>query len=149
VEELKPYIDSNYSVGTGPEHAAVMGSSMGGLISLYAISEFPHVFGAAACVSTHWPGIFTMDNNPIPQAFFDYMRTALPDPAMHRIYFDYGTTTLDALYPPLQDRADAVMRARGYSESNWKTLRFEDAEHSEKAWSERLDFPLQFLFPSD
>jgi hypothetical protein len=31
-----------------------MGSSMGGLISLYAISEYPHVFGGAGCISTHW-----------------------------------------------------------------------------------------------
>jgi predicted alpha/beta superfamily hydrolase len=72
VEELKPYIDAHFSVDTGPEHTAVMGSSMGGLISMYAISEYPQVFGAAACVSTHWPGSFTVENNPIPQAFFDY-----------------------------------------------------------------------------
>jgi hypothetical protein len=148
-EELKPYIDSHFSVATGPEHTAVMGSSMGGLISMYAISEYPQVFGAAACVSTHWPGIFTVDNNPIPQAFFDYMRTALPDPATHRMYFDYGTATLDALYPPLQDRADAVLRERGYTEANGKTRRFEGAEHSEQAWAARLDIPLQFLFPPD
>ncbi|MFY8061418.1 MAG: esterase, partial [Arenimonas sp.] len=75
-----------------------------------------------------------------------YMRTALPDPATHRMYFDYGTATLDALYPPLQDRADAVMRERGYTEANWKTRRFEGAEHSEKAWSERLEIPFVFLF---
>ncbi|MFY8061434.1 MAG: alpha/beta hydrolase [Arenimonas sp.] len=149
VEELKPYIDSHFSVYTGPEHTAVMGSSMGGLISMYAISEYPQMFGAAACVSTHWPGIFTVDNNPIPQAFFDYMRTALPDPARHRIYFDYGTGTLDALYPPLQARADAVMRERGYTDAGWQTRRFEGAEHSEQAWAARLDIPLQFLFPPD
>jgi predicted alpha/beta superfamily hydrolase len=147
VEELKPYIDSHFSVATGPEHTAVMGSSMGGLISMYAISEYPQVFGAAACVSTHWPGIFSVEGNPIPQAFFDYMQNALPDPAAHRIYFDYGTATLDALYPPLQARADAVLRARGYTAAGWQTRQFEGAEHSEKAWSERLDIPLQFLFP--
>lgn len=146
-EELKPYIDSHFSVDTSPEHTAVMGSSMGGLISMYAISEYPQMFGAAACLSTHWPGIFTVDNNPIPQAFFDYMQKALPDPATHRIYFDHGTATLDALYPPLQVRADAVMRQRGFTDAHWQTQVFPGAEHSEKAWSERLDIPLQFLFP--
>ncbi len=149
VEELKPYIDSHFSVDTGPEHTAVMGSSMGGLISMYAISEYPQVFGAAACVSTNWPGIFTVDNNPIPQAFFDYMRTALPDPVSHRIYFDHGTATLDALYPPLQVRADAVMRQRGYTDARWRTQVFPGTEHSEQAWAVRLDIPLQFLFPPD
>lgn len=148
-EELKPYIDKHFSVKTDAAHTAVMGSSMGGLISLYAISEYPQVFGAAACLSTHWPGIFSVEGNPIPQAFFDYMQAALPDPATHRIYFDHGTGTLDALYPPLQARADAVMRARGYTASGWQTRRFEGAEHSEKAWSERLDIPLQFLFPAE
>lgn len=33
----------------------VMGSSMGGLMSLYAICEYPHIFGGAGCLSTHWP----------------------------------------------------------------------------------------------
>ncbi|WP_395771316.1 alpha/beta hydrolase [Arenimonas sp.] len=149
VEELKPYIDAHFSVDTGPEHTAVMGSSMGGLISMYAISEYPQVFGAAACVSTHWPGIFTVDNNPIPQAFFDYMQAALPDPVSHRIYFDHGTATLDALYAPLQVRADAVMRRRGYTDAHWRTQVFPGTEHSEQAWAARLDIPLQFLFPPD
>jgi len=33
----------------------VMGSSMGGLMSLYAICEYTHIFGGAGCLSTHWP----------------------------------------------------------------------------------------------
>ena len=148
VQELKPYIDEHYSVLTDPANTAVMGSSMGGLISLYAISEYPQVFGAAACMSTHWPGAVTAADNPVPQAFFDYMRQSLPDPATHRIYFDHGTATLDAAYPPLQARADAVMADRGYTAANWRTLRFEGAEHSENAWSARLDQPLVFLFGS-
>lgn len=147
VDNLKPHIDARFATSAATADTAILGSSMGGLISLYAISEYPAVFGSAAALSTHWPGIFTVENNPIPQAFFDYMHTSLPDPATHRLYFDYGTATLDALYPPLQARADDVIRARGYDESNWRTLRFEGAEHSENAWSARLAIPLQFLFP--
>lgn len=48
VQELKPYIDKHYSVLTDAADTAVMGSSMGALISLYAIAEYPQVFGAAA-----------------------------------------------------------------------------------------------------
>ena len=147
VEELKPYVDRHYSVATGAADTALMGSSMGGLISLYAISEYPEVFGAAAGLSTHWPGVAPSDDNPVPATFFAYMQEHLPDPASHRIYFDYGTATLDAFYPPLQARADKVMREKGYNASNWQTLKFEDAEHSEKAWAERLQIPMQFLFP--
>ena len=145
VEELKPYIDQKYATLKGPKHTFVMGSSMGGLISLYAICEYPNVFGGAACISTHWPGIFSVENNPIPDAFFAYMRKNLPDPKTHKIYFDFGTATLDALYPPLQKKADEVMIEKGFTPANWETLKFEGADHSENAWKERLSIPVMFL----
>jgi enterochelin esterase-like enzyme len=145
VSELKPYIDRNFSVNRGPAHTFIAGSSMGGLISLYAICEYPDVFGGAACLSTHWPGVFTVENNPIPGAFFAYMAKHLPDPGSHRIYFDYGTATLDALYPPLQAKADSVMRIRGYGQDNWQTRAFPGEDHSEQAWKKRLGIPLVFL----
>lgn len=145
VEELKPYIDQNYATAKGPEHTFIMGSSMGGLISLYAICEYPNVFGGAACISTHWPGIFSVENNPIPEAFFAYMRKNLPDPKTHKIYFDFGTATLDALYPPLQKKADEVLVEKGFTPDNWETHKFEGADHSENAWRERLSTPIMFL----
>ncbi len=54
VEELKPFIDAHYSTRPDQPNTFVMGSSMGGLISLYAICEYPQIFGGAGCVSTHW-----------------------------------------------------------------------------------------------
>lgn len=145
VKELKPFIDSAYSTHKNREHTFIAGSSMGGLISLYAICEYPDVFGGAACLSTHWPGIFSMENNPVPAAFFKYMEIALPDPATHKIYFDYGDATLDALYPPLQQQADERMKKRGYSTKNWLTKYFPGENHSEIAWNKRLHIPLTFL----
>jgi enterochelin esterase-like enzyme len=145
VKELKPFIDSAYSTYTDREHTFIAGSSMGGLISLYAICEYPDIFGGAACLSTHWPGIFSMENNPVPAVFFKYMETHLPDPATHKIYFDYGDATLDALYPPLQQKADAVMKIKGYDAKNWLTKYFPGENHSEIAWNKRLYIPLTFL----
>jgi enterochelin esterase-like enzyme len=145
VTELKPFIDRTYSVNSGMEHTFVAGSSMGGLISLYAICEYPEVFGGAACMSTHWPGIFTMEGNPVPDAFFSYMSQHLPDPQTHSIYFDCGDQTLDALYPPLQAKADAVMREKGFTGKSWQTRFFPGKDHSEKSWNERLHIPLTFL----
>jgi enterochelin esterase-like enzyme len=145
VQELKPFIDSHYATYTDRAHTWIAGSSMGGLISMYAICEYPEVFGAAACLSTHWPGIFTMDNNPVPDAFFKYLKKHLPDPATHRLYFDYGTATLDALYPPLQAKADEILRKKGYTEANWSTRAFPGEDHSEVAWNRRLHLPLEFL----
>lgn len=145
VKELKPFIDATYATKKGPENTFVMGSSMGGLISWYALCQYPQVFGGAGCLSSHWPGIFQMEGNPIPDAFFAYLEKHLPPPGKHKIYFDYGTATLDSLYPPLQAKVDAIMQSKGWTDRNWKTLRFEGADHSEKAWAERLDKPLEFL----
>lgn len=145
VTELKPFIDKRFATAGDKDNTFIAGSSMGGLISLYAICEYPKVFGGAACLSTHWPGIFAMENNPIPDAFYAYMRKHLPDPKTHRIYFDYGDQTLDALYPPLQKKADVVMTEKGFTADNWSTQFFPGKNHSEAAWSERLHIPMEFL----
>ncbi|WP_372644612.1 alpha/beta hydrolase [Ancylomarina sp.] len=138
VEELKPFIDKNYSTQTDRENTFILGSSMGGLISCYAISEYPNVFGGAACMSTHWPAL-----NGV---FLKYVAKNLPDPQTHKIYFDYGTETLDSLYKPYQLIADKLMKERGYSQNeNWVTRKFEGAKHDENAWRDRLHIPLQFL----
>ncbi|MFC4349449.1 alpha/beta hydrolase [Kordiimonas lipolytica] len=145
-DELKPFIDSKYATLTGPEDTAVMGSSMGGLISMYAIGERPDVFGMAACMSTHWPGFDPGKTPEMPDTFIAYMRENLPPPEGHRIYFDYGDQTLDAHYPPLQKRVDAVMTELGYTASNWLTVYDPGANHSEDAWNKRLPGVFMFLF---
>jgi predicted alpha/beta superfamily hydrolase len=145
VTELKPFIDKNYSTYTDKANTFIAGSSMGALISMYAICEYPNIFGGAACLSTHWPGSFTVDNNPVPNAFLNYMRDNLPNPKHHKIYFDYGDQTLDALYPPLQHNVDIVMKNKGYSKKNWMTQFFPGDNHSELSWNKRLDIPIVFL----
>lgn len=143
--ELKPYIDSVYSTDPARKSTFVAGSSMGGLVSMYAICEYPEIFGGAACLSTHWPGIFITENNPIPGEFVRYLHENLPSPQTHKIYFDFGTETLDALYEPYQMQVDSVMRQKGFSRANWKTLKFAGENHSERAWAKRLYIPLEFL----
>lgn len=145
VKELKPFIDQTYSTYTDRTHTYVAGSSMGGLISLYALCEYPTVFGGAACLSTHWPGLFSMDNNPVPAAFFSYLKKNLPSPQQHRIYFDHGTETLDAMYASLQLQVDAIMKERGYDSSQWISRSWPGQDHSERSWRSRLDIPLVFL----
>lgn len=138
VAELKPFIDKNYSTKPDRANTFIMGSSMGGLMSLYAISEYPNIFGGAGCVSTHFPlGKGVM---------LGYMKKFLPNPKTHKIYFDYGTETLDATYEPFQQKADAIMKKKGYKQGkNWLTRKFEGAEHSEKSWRKRVHIPLEFL----
>lgn len=138
VEELKPFIDATYRTRPGCADTCVMGSSMGGLISLYAACEYPDIFGGAGCVSTHWPAV---EGVIVP-----YLRQRLPDPITHRLYFDHGTTTLDALYAPLQAQVDLLVAAAGYArDHNWQTLVFPGAPHNELAWRARVHQPLRFL----
>jgi len=145
VTELKPFIDSNYAVFTGSVNTFISGSSMGGLISFYAICEYPEIFGGAACISTHWPGSKVADQEIIPAAFVQYARKNLPSPKNHKIYFDYGTKTLDQYYEPHQLKIDGVMKKKHFKAANWTTLKFEGAAHTEPAWSERLHIPITFL----
>lgn len=138
VTELKPFVDRAYRTRPEREHTFVMGSSMGGLISAYALCEYPQIFGGAGCVSTHFPA----GNG----AVVDYLAQHLPKPGAHKFWFDYGTEALDASYEPFQQRADAVLQAAGYTAGrDWITRKFPGAEHSEKSWRERVDQPLSFL----
>ena len=145
VEELKPFIDQNYPTLPERESTFIAGSSMGGLISMYALCEYPETFGAAACLSTHWPGIFSNENNPIPAALFQYLKNSLPPPDRVRVYFDLGDQDLDALYEPHQSQVDEILRSRNFNDTNWTSLRFPGTNHSENAWNARLHIPLLFL----
>ena len=138
VEELKPFVDNNYRTLTGKEETFIAGSSMGGLISAYAIAEYPEIFGGAACLSTDWS---IADGLAV-----DWFNKNWPSAGENRVYFDYGTETFDALYEPYQLEMDKVMRKYGYVEGeDWITRRFEGDDHHPKAWRERFHIPLEFL----
>jgi len=149
INELKPYVDANYSVLTNKENTFVAGSSMGGLISLYAICEYPEVFGGAACLSTHWPGGNPNDNDLLANTFFEYMEDQAPSAKDHKFYFDFGTETLDKFYPKYEQTVTNIFIEKGYDQSNFRNLKFEGAEHTEISWQERLDIPLTFLLKKD
>jgi len=138
LKEVKPFIDERYRTLADRGNTFIMGSSMGALISLYAVCEYPHVFAGAGCLSPHWPAARGI--------MVDYLERDLPAAGHHKLYFDYGTRTVDALYEPYQEEVDKVMRAKGYRQGeDWLTLKFEGAEHGERAWRERVHIPLEFL----
>lgn len=138
VEELKPVIDRTFRTSPSASDTFVMGSSMGGLISAYAVSEYPQVFGGAGCLSSHWPAG--------DGAVIEYLRRHLPPAGAHRFYFDLGSEGLDAAYEPYQRRMDEVLRAAGYQPGpHAMTRRFPGEEHSERAWAARVEIPLEFL----
>ena len=142
-EELIPYIEQQYSVNKGQAHRYLAGSSMGGLISWYTMMERPDLFAGAACLSTHWPGMYDADN-PIPSGFERYFEAHLTKLNGHKLYFDLGDQTLDAMYPPLQKRIDKIM-AKQYNPTLWQSEFFPGHLHDEQSWASRLHLPLTFL----
>lgn len=150
VEEVKPYIDATYHTNPSMESTGVMGSSFGGLISLYAITKYPHIFSRAGCVSTHWIVAYNDEYPNFANTLIDWFGKRLPQPFRHRLWFDYGTITLDQYYAPFQAKMDTLLLAAGYTRGlNWQTKAYPGAAHNEPAWNARLDEILLFLWASD
>jgi len=148
VEEVKPFIDSRYKPLTTREHTFVMGSSMGGLISLYALCNYPEVFGGAVCMSTHISMNFynaTFDKEAWAQALREYVKENLPKPNSALIYMDRGTVELDGSYGPDQDKMDALITSMGWDSEHFTSRVFEGHKHMETFWAERLEQPFMFI----
>jgi predicted alpha/beta superfamily hydrolase len=144
VGELKPMIDSKYRTKSDRMHTAIVGSSMGGLISLYAITKYPKIFGHAGAVSTHLPLANPEWNesqrNNIFSAWRQYAWQEMGKPNGRRIWFDHGTETLDAYYQPYQDVLDAALVASGWRESrDFSSKVYAGTPHEENAWAARMD----------
>lgn len=154
-EELVPYVDQHFPTIAQRDHRFLMGSSMGGLISLYALSKYPALFGGAGCLSIHWiiatnPQLTTPPDRAtlavIAQSYRTWLQQHLPTAGHHKIYFDHGDQGLDALYGEHQQQIDQLVRAKNYQQNkDWVTRYFAGTDHNEKAWRARLAEPLRFL----
>jgi len=156
-EEIMPRINAEFRTLTGPENTMTMGSSMGGLISFHLIREYPDVFGACGCVSTHFP--FNAANHeymsgvPVPDGVDPERPFILDDvaagetvPESVRMWFDYGTETLDASYEPTHLAVRDWLLAQGFEEGrDFVVRRYDGAAHNEASWRARLDDPVRFL----
>jgi predicted alpha/beta superfamily hydrolase len=133
VETVKPVADQRGHTLPGPEHTVVMGSSLGGLVSLHLAWSRPDVFGGAACLSS----TFAFDDEL-------FRRVAAEPKKPIRIYLDSG-------HPKDNFEATLAMRnlllRKGY---RWgqDLLHFvhPGARHHETAWAVRLHLPFQYFF---
>jgi enterochelin esterase-like enzyme len=150
VDEVKPFVDKNFSTKSTLPNTYIGGSSMGGLISLYALCEYPKTFGGAICMSTHTPMIKSeklgmVADSDVASKFRDYLLKNLPNPENHKIYMDFGDQTLDSFYKFFQDKIDLVLQKKGYTAKNWETKFFAGDNHSEVSWANRFAIPLEFV----
>ncbi|MEO5720898.1 MAG: alpha/beta hydrolase-fold protein, partial [Chthoniobacterales bacterium] len=140
VNELKPFIDERYRTLTDAESTGLGGSSLGGLATLALGLWFPHVFQRLAVMS---PSIW-WDDCVIYKMVEKLDEEARPP---LKIWLDTGT------HEPGWERA-AVLREH-LLEKGWRLhddlqfLEVEGADHSERAWSERFDAVLRFLYPAE
>jgi alpha-beta hydrolase superfamily lysophospholipase len=151
-QTLVPFVESEFQVGKKTKDRMVMGSSMGGLISLYALCEKPKLFGGAACLSIHTPMInYGMFEEGMVEAlvvpFNLYLEQNLQADRKHFLYVDRGTETLDASYKPYHDLLLKTLASVGYDISNPHFLEavVEGTGHDEGAWAARWHVPLLFM----
>lgn len=138
VQELKPYIDKTYASKRDAKNTFIAGASMGGLISWYAVTEYPEVFGGAACFSTHWPGIWPQDDphKTIFGAFYHYFIAHFP--LKNTFYFDHGSETLDGFYHPYQSDIDQKIGSL-FPSTKYFSCYYPGFDHSEKSWSHHFE----------
>jgi enterochelin esterase-like enzyme len=127
--QIVPAIVGSYS----PEKTAVIGSSMGGLATLYAAIQHPDKFSTALALSPHW---IISDEN-----FAQSIVEALP--LNHKIWMSRGDKGLDKEYVPLQNFVDSLMRKRGFT-NNFETKVYKRSGHNERSWAKYLHDPLRF-----
>jgi enterochelin esterase-like enzyme len=116
-----------------PDKTAIIGSSMGGLATLYAAITHPEKLATALALSPHW---IISD-----QEFARKMVDALP--LNHKIWMSRGNKGIDAEYPPLQDFVDQLMVARGFG-SRYMSKSYNRSGHNERSWAKYLHEPLRF-----
>lgn len=136
VQELKPLIDAKYPTLPDRENTAIGGSSMGGLMSLYAVTAFNDVYSRAACLSPSiWFATRSLDRL-IRDAQF------APDTV---IYMDYGSREM-AHHDNMRKQYAAVT-SRLLEKQVLLTSRIvPNGDHCEACWEEQIPFFMHILF---
>ncbi|MFN0013960.1 MAG: alpha/beta hydrolase-fold protein [Saprospiraceae bacterium] len=131
---LKPHIDSTFRTLPGRNTTGIMGSSMGGLISMYALSERQDVFSRAGIFS---PAFWFAGNNPATHV------AANPREGEARVYFLSGGQEPVSVTQNMQEVANAMTTA-GFLPNEKFSLTPPDGQHSEWFW--RREFPAAYVW---
>ena len=139
ISDLKPFVDSNYRTLPDREHTAVMGSSMGGLISFYLIWRYPDVFSKAGCLSTS-----LLWNNGALLKEIENFTGQKPE---IKIYLDSSGKGSEGQMKPDYEKLKTLLISKGFEEGKDVEYYFDkDGDHSERSWAKRAWRPLKFLF---
>ena len=134
VTELKPFIDSTYKTLPDKDNTAIVGSSMGGLISFYAAWHYPDVFSMAGCMSSS----FYYNNDKSIRQVEEYN-----GPKKHiKFYIDHGedgSLRGQRMFVELSKKGYVIGHDIDYFYAP-------GAAHNEKEWAARMERPLLFFF---
>jgi predicted alpha/beta superfamily hydrolase len=128
VKTLKPYVDQHYRTKTNALHTSIAGSSMGGLISMYAILRYPDVFGNA--------GVFSPAFWVAPDLYKYAQQQGLSKSS--RIYFICGDSESENMVADMHKMISLIL-SKGINEKNIPEVIIKGAKHNEKQWNG--DFP--------
>lgn len=135
VQKLKPAVDSYFKTQPGPAHTAIVGSSLGGLISLYAGFYYPKTFGLIGALS---PSVWWNQKSVLQVA------QSAPELPL-KIYIDSGT--IGGEEPDNVRALATILKQRHYSPGKDLQLIIQQgADHSERFWAMRFPETLKFLF---
>lgn len=133
VESLKPHIDANYRTLPEREHTGIMGSSLGGLISLYASIEYQEVFSRSGIFS---PSLWFSEDA------FTHVSTTGKREDM-RFFIMGGELEGEGLIPAMESLVE-TMKEAGFSDEEIKMQVDSHGEHTESYW--RREFPDAYLW---
>jgi len=137
VRTLKPAVDARFRTRAERTHTGIMGSSMGGLISLFAFFRNPEVFGFAGAMS---PALWFAD-----RAIFGYVA---PQPRWAgKLYLDIGTLEGRPQVRNARLMARVLRRMTARPRVNVMYVEDQGAHHNESAWSGRFERAVRFLLP--
>lgn len=132
---LKPYVDSKYRTKTSKKHTGIMGSSLGGLVSLYAVFKYPKVFGKAGIFSPSlW---FTED-------VFTYIQNAKKSKA--KLYFLCGDDESEDMVSDMERMLNLIAENRCNCLHLTQSKVIKGGKHNEKLWANNFAKAIQWLY---
>ncbi|MFM7594895.1 MAG: alpha/beta hydrolase [Flavobacteriales bacterium] len=142
INEVFPFIEKHCKVNPGGAHRTMVGSSMGGVVSLTFLLTHPTEISGIACLSLHLPLInyWKFGNrfkDPIAMAFNAFITSNSANIQGKRLYVDRGDQSLDAAYVPYFPAFESALNS--YSKNNKLTIKLiANTGHSERDWAARV-----------
>jgi len=135
---LKPHIDVAYRTLADAKHTTIFGSSLGGLLSFYAVLKYPEIFGKAGVFSpSFW----------INPEIFDFAE-AIDIPETSKFYFLAGTDEGETMIPKLEAMTK-LLKSKGVKESQFESHSIEGGQHNEKLWATHFGQAYQYLISNN